>query len=97
MSYRTRLAPAVENLIRAWALPDDVQVEVFLHLTETLPQNLHQQFRPTPGPDGGLLCTFSCEDTRVRGCHHHFSFHVQYDADEQHLWVFWGTYEREGP
>jgi hypothetical protein len=46
MSYRVRLMPAVESLLRAWALPDDVQLEVFLHLTETLPQHLHQQLHP---------------------------------------------------
>ncbi len=95
MAYRVRIHRRVINLIRGWSLPDTIQEEVELYLTEVLPADLENNLSRETSPFQGMVCRFSRRDHDVKNRDHHFLFHVFFSQDEQSLRVENGAYDRE--
>lgn len=96
MAYRIRIHTRVLNLIRRWHLPDEIQEEVALYLTEVLPGDPENNLSRETSPYAGMVCRFTRRDHHVLGREHEFIFHVFFSQDEMSLLIEYGTYNREG-
>jgi hypothetical protein len=94
--YRIRIHSRVINLIRGWRLPDEIQEEVDLYLTEILPGDLENNLSRETRPYNGMVCRFSRRDHHVAGREHEFAFHVFFSQDETSLLIEYGTWNLEG-
>jgi hypothetical protein len=94
VSYKTHIDPLVRRQIARWSLPDGVLVDVYLRITERLPQSptTHLRRDPTLFEDEGMVYGFRLIDPENRLREHHFLFQVFYHADEQTLLVTRGAH-----
>lgn len=91
---RIRVARLAKEQIRAWALPDGILKEVFLHLTEVMPRDPEHNLSRETSPFDGMLAHFVRRDHYTRGRDHEFTFVILYGADEETLIVDRGWYTR---
>jgi hypothetical protein len=92
---RTRLSRMAKEQIRAWALPDEILKEIYLHLTEVLPGDPEHNLSRETSPFDGMVTQFTRRDPYTSGREHEFAFLVVFGIDEDTLVVERGTYLRE--
>jgi hypothetical protein len=71
---KTRLSPQAKEQIRAWALPDDILKDVYLHLTEVLPKDPEHNLSRESSPFDGMVTHFTRRDPYTRGREYEFTF-----------------------
>jgi len=76
-------------------LPDRIQEEVYLYLTEVLPADLENNLSRESSPFDGMVCQFTRRDHHTKGREHEFLFHVFFSQDEEALHIERGAYNRE--
>ena len=91
---RTRLSRMAKEQIRAWALPDDILKQVYLHLAEVVCQDPENNLRRETSPFNGMVTEFTRRDRYTRGREHEFVFQVVFGVDEETLIVERGLYVR---
>jgi hypothetical protein len=95
MSHRVEIPPMIRRKIMSWSLPDEVLVEVYLRLTETLANNPASVLQRTREPSDGMVYFFELIDPQNRLCVHSFLFQIVYSQDEQSVLVARGGYRRD--
>lgn len=87
MAYKVVVLPQARRQIRSWQLPDSILVEVYLRLSEHLPQEPHNVLTRARQPFDGMVYHCRMIDPDNRLCEHFFAFHVIYSQDEETLFV----------
>lgn len=94
MPYRVVIHTGVVKKIASWGLPDDVLVDVYLCLKETLPASPGLLLRRAKRPFDGMQLEFSLIDPQNRLREHSFVFLAVYSQDEETLIIAQAGYER---
>jgi hypothetical protein len=98
MAYtKVKLSSLVTKQIQSWALPDQIQAELFLYLTRILPADPEHNLSRVGSPFDGLVAECARADPFVRGREHAFAFLVYIGQDEQTLHVARGDYRVSEP
>jgi hypothetical protein len=93
MAYtKVRLASRVEKEIQSWALPDRIQIELFLYLTRVLPADIGHNLMRAAFPFDGMVAHCERRDPYVKDRDHFFDFLVYFGQDEQTLFIARGVY-----
>ncbi len=92
---RIRLSRMAKEQIRAWALPDDILKQVYLHLTEVLPNDPEHNLTRESSAFEGMVTEFTRRDRYTKGREHVFAFLIVFGADEETLVVQRGAYTCE--
>jgi hypothetical protein len=98
MAYaKVKLSNLVTKQIQSWALPDQIQAELFLYLSRILPTDPEHNLTRVSSPFDGLVGECVRADPFVKGRDHSFAFLVYIGQDEQTLYVARGVYQVSDP
>jgi hypothetical protein len=92
---RVRFSDLVTAQIRAWALPDQVQLELFFYLTRVLPADPEHNLIRVKTPFDGMSAECLRRDPHVKGRDYQLLFRVFIGQDEESLFIERGYYEPE--
>jgi hypothetical protein len=81
MAFTTKIRRLAARQIASWRI-DDLLVDVYRHLCETLPANPSANLIRDRKLFDGMVCGFRIVDPANRFTEHKFLFHVMYGADE---------------
>jgi hypothetical protein len=94
VAYKVVVLPHTRQQISSWRLPDEVLVEVYIHLRERLAEQPALKLRRERRSFDGMNYRFTVPDLANRLCEHFFVFQVIYGQDEETLFVSRGGYIR---
>jgi len=92
MAHKVKLSNLITKQIRAWALPDQIEAEIYLFLTHVLPADVATNLTRESGPFDGMVAQCVRRDPHVQGRDHQFFFQVQFGQDEETLFISSGDY-----
>ena len=92
-----KVSDLVTKQIQSWALPDQIQIELYRFLTEVLGADPAHNLMRVTSPFDGMVAQCVRRDAVVKDRDHEFTFRVYFGQDEDTLYITRGDYEVSEP